>query len=134
MPIFASDEQLYVCTEVLFDRIQTEYPSAARAFAGSRLVVRLKTSEPEAEIFVNGRQNPLKTSFGPSADRADLDIELTADTLHLILMGDLPLGKALGSGSLRVRGPVFRALSLAELFQRGQSIYPEILQQQGIQP
>lgn len=65
MPIFASDEQLYVCTEVLFDRIQTEYPSAARAFTGSRLVVRLKTSEPEAEIFVNGRQYPLKTSFGP---------------------------------------------------------------------
>jgi len=117
---------------LLFARIEAEEPGAADAILASRLVIRLRCTAPEAEFTINGRQRPVQTTFGPDSVRPTLDIELAADTLHDILMGQLSLRTALGSGLLRIRGPAMKALALADLFRRGQAVYPEVLRERGL--
>jgi hypothetical protein len=132
MPIYQTTEQLYACAQQLFERIQRDDPEAARPLQASRLAIRLKVREPNGEILINGRSRPLITHFGSNSTRPDLDIELSGDTLHQILLGQLAIAKALGSKQLKAKGPVWKAAVLADLFRQGQTIYPDILREQGL--
>jgi hypothetical protein len=132
MPIYQTTAQLYSCAQQLFARIQHEDPDAARPLLASRLVIRLVTTEPTGEIMINGRSRPLTTHFGHNSTRPDLDIELSGDTLHQILLGQLAIAKALGTKQLKAKGPVWKAAVLADLFRQGQTIYPQILHEQGL--
>jgi hypothetical protein len=132
MPFFASTNQFYECTRSLFSRIQEEQPDAGDAILASRLVIRLRCAEPDAEFTITGRKRPVQTTFGPSRLRPTLDIELSADTLHRIILGELSLKTALARGLLKVRDPVWKTRALAELFYRGQALYPDVLQAQGL--
>jgi hypothetical protein len=129
---YADSEQLYSAMGLLFARIENEEPGAADAILASRLVIRMRCTVPEAEITINGRRRPVQTMFGPTSARPTLDIELAADTLHDILMGQLSLRTALGNGLLNIRGPALKAMALADLFRRGQVVYPEILRERGL--
>jgi hypothetical protein len=132
MPFYHDTEQLYAATRALFARIGENSPHAADGILKARLVIRLRTTAPEAEIALDGRQPPLKSHFGLSALHPELDIHLPADTLHRILLGELPLGKALGEGQLKVKGPILKTLPLAELFRQGQRHYPAVLRELGL--
>lgn len=132
MPVYANDDQLYACTKALFSRIAEEDPGAADAILASRLVIRLRLSGPVAELTINGRQRPVQTTFGPSTLRPTLEIDMQADTLHCIMLGELSLRSALSDGQLQVRGQVWKAMALADLFRRGQSLYPQVLREHGL--
>jgi len=132
MAFFADSDQFYACTKALFAGIEEKDPGAADAILASRLVIRLRCTEPTAEFTINGRLRPVKTTFGPSPLRPTLDIELPADTLHRIMLGELSLKTALANGQLKVSGPVWKARALAELFYRGQAIYPQVLHENGL--
>ena len=119
--------------KALFSRIEQKDPGAADAVSSSRLLIRLRCTEPDGELTINGRQRPAQITYGPSAARPVLDIELAADTLHMILLGEQSMTKALANGMLKVRGPALKAMTLAELFRGGQELYPEILQEQGLE-
>lgn len=69
------------------------------------------------------------SALAPLALRPELDVELAADTFHRILLGELSLLKALGSGLLKVKGPIWKTNALGELFQQGKSCYPSILRE-----
>ena len=122
MPIYQTTDQLYACANQLFDQIQRDDPEAARPLLASRLVIRLKVTAPVGEIVLNGRSRPITTHFGSNSTRPDLDIELSGDTLHQILLGQLAIAKALGSKQLKAKGPVWKAAVLADLFRQGQTI------------
>jgi hypothetical protein len=132
MPFFADTDQVYACTRALFARIEEEDPGAADAIRASYLVIRLRCTEPDADFTINGRQRPILTTFGPSRLRPTLDIELAADTLHRIMLGEQSMKKALANGQLKVQGPVWKALALADLFRQGQTLYPQVLKEQGL--
>lgn len=132
MPFFSDADQLYATAQGLFTRLQEVDPGAADTVLASRLVARLRTANPGAEITLNGRQRPVQFTYGPSRVRPTLDMELPADTLHDILLGDLSLKKALANGKLKVRGQVWKALDLADLFYRARVVYPEVLSEQGL--
>jgi 3-methyladenine DNA glycosylase Mpg len=131
MAIYLDAEQLYAYVEALFELIAEMDAGAADSVLASRLVIRLRCTEPEAEITINGRQRPLETTYGPSRLRPTLDIELTADTLHAITLGELGLRKALAEGLLEVRGPIWKAKALADLFYQGQELYRQVLEERG---
>ena len=131
MAVYVDAEQVYTYLEALFALIAEKEPGAADAVLASRLVIRLRCSEPDAEITINGRQRPLETTYGPTRLRPTLDIELAADTLHAIMLGELGLRKALAGGLLEVRGPVWKAKALADLFYQAQDLYRQVLQEQG---
>jgi hypothetical protein len=111
--------------------IAEKNPGATDAVLASRLVICLHFTEPDAEITLNGRRRPLETTFGPTSLRPTLDIELAADTLHDIMLGELGIGKAVTGGLLEVRGPIWKAKALADLFHQGQQLYLQVLQEQG---
>lgn len=132
MAVYRDTEQFYTCTRQLFARIEEMDPNAAAALLQSRLVIRLQLTQPSGELVINGRGTAVTTYFGSNGTKPDLDITLSGDTLHAILLGQLTLTKALGSGKLNVKGPVWKAVVLADLFRQSQTLYPAILREQGI--
>ena len=132
MTIFTDTHQLYHAAGLLFSRMLVDYPEAITPLYRSKLIARLSTSAPAGQIWVNARHNPLQTSFGNQSLRPELDIHLSADTLHLILMDQLPLTQAVGNGAVKVRGPIFRFTALGDLFTQGKLVYPAVLQDLGI--
>lgn len=132
MPIYANADQLYDCFQTLFDQLRSDYPQAIKPLANSRLRIRFRCTDPQAQVFINGRSKPVSTAFGPNNDKPGIDVQLTADTLHHVLTGELGLRKALGSGKLRTKGPMLKALAMAELFRTSQRIYPQIVRDKGI--
>ena len=132
MPVFANSTQLNSCLKALFTRVGEENPDATRQVSASHLVIRLRVISPEAEMVINGRRNPAQITYGASSLRPDLDVQLSADALHAILLAELPLGKALASGQMKVRGPVLKSFVMEDVFHSGQAIYPQILREQGV--
>ena len=131
MPIYKNSEQLYLSLKTLFGRIQNQYPDAVQTVKQARLIIRFKTSFPQGEVLINGRKYPVEITYGASSLRADLDVELSADALHYILLDELSLKKALSSRQMKVRGPVLKSFVLEEIFRRGQALYPQVLEEGG---
>ena len=131
MAVYTDAEQLYTYVQALFALIAEEEPGAADAVLASRLVIRIRCTEPDAEITINGRRRPLETTFGPSRLRPTLEIDLTADTLHAIMLGELKIRSAVANGQLQARGSIWKAGALADLFRQGQVLYQQVLSEQG---
>lgn len=132
MPVYQNSDQLYEGLKLLFGKIQGQGPGATRAVLSSRLAIRLQCAAPPAQVLIDGRLNPVKIFYGSSPLRPDLDVALTADALHEILMGDLSLRKALGSGVMKVRGPVWKTFALEEILHHGRALYPQVARDLGI--
>lgn len=132
MPVFQSPDQLLSTLEMLFERVQERNPDTMRKVSSSRVIIRFRCHNPQAEITMNARKNPVQFDTGRSKLRPDIDIQLSGDILHAILLGEVGLSKALGMGELKVKGPVWKAFVLQEVFQQGQSLYPAILDELGI--
>ncbi len=132
MPVYSQSDQLYDNLRLLFERIQKVHPGATRSVAASRLVIRLACSAPKAEILINGRADPVQITYGTGRLRPDLDIQLNADVLHNILLGELTLKKAVGSGAVKLKGPVWKSFVLEDVLRHGQAIYPGLLRERGM--
>lgn len=131
MTIYKNKEQFDQALKALFERIHDD-PSVVRTVEKSRLVIRFQFTGPEADIAINGRVKPPQVSSGETKLRPDLDISLTADAFHYILMAELGLRKALSSGQMKVRGPIWKAFVFEEILHRGQAVYPELVREMGI--
>jgi hypothetical protein len=143
MPFYRSRDALYSCLRTTFSRIAKGSPDHLDGLKGlmaSRMVIRLKCTAPAAEITLDGRVRPFKASYGapvPSASlrgsatlRADLTVELAADTLHLILLDALSIKKAVADGKIKVLGPVWKLKVLVDLIKGARTYYPEVLREQ----
>jgi hypothetical protein len=132
--IYADTDEFYAATRALFIRIEQEDPHAGDAILSTHLVMRLRSTAPDAEITINGRRRPIQITYGPDSVRPTLDIELPADLLHRILLGEQSMKKALASGELKVSGPVWKATALEDLFRQSQSLYPRVLRERNLLP
>ena len=132
MALYANADQLYAAFDALFTALKQAHPQAVRAVETSRLTIRLNITDLQARINMNAKRRPIDVSYGQTSGRVDLDIELSAETLHQILLGKLPLTKAIGSQQLKLRGPIFKIMPLADLFNQAQTLYPGVLQAQGL--
>ena len=65
--------------------------------------------------------------FEPIEVDATLTAELSADSMHELLLGTLPLGKAVLFRKLKVSGSRSRALTLEPLLHACQAVYPGIV-------
>jgi hypothetical protein len=133
MSFFASSDQFYEVIQALFDQVRREDSKAAEALNKAKLLIRFKCREPEAVITINGRRVPAEVTYGVNKIRPEVNVRLTADTFHRILLGELRLSKALASHQIEVLGPAHKALAVAGLFHECQSIYPQILLEHGLQ-
>ena len=130
MAVFATSDDFYAVMQVIFDRLIAD-PGATKDFQSRKMIVRIKGTDPDVEIWLNGKTNPIQASIGPQPGRADLDLLLAVDLLHRILTDQESLRAAFMDGRLRVSGNVFRAMQLADLFRKIEAIYPQVMQEQG---
>ena len=128
MPYYASTEQFYTVMEALFTQV-AQNNKAVRPLLQSRLTIGLRTTSPAGIIAIDARKKPIDIQYGEMSIKPVLDVTLPADTLHRILMDELSLLKAMGQKVIQVKGPVMKAMALAELFKQGRKYYPAIVQE-----
>jgi hypothetical protein len=132
MPVYQNSEHLYENMKLLFGQIQALGPQEMQSVTKANLVIRFRLASPAAEVVINGRRSPLQVTYGPTQLRPDLDVDLSADAFHQILLATLPLRKALASGKMKVRGPVHKTIALEDILHHGQAIYPQLVREQGL--
>lgn len=132
MPFYQNAEQIYAVMDALIERLRGDEPNPVDALASSRMNVRIALSDPEAEITFEGRKRPVNVVYGPAKGRATLEISMTADQMHLILLDEYSIKKGFSNGELKVRGPVWKTMSFADIFAKGREYYPQVLQEQGL--
>ncbi len=133
MPIYSSAEQFYITFDLLFKEVQRRDPRAAEKVQEAKVLIRFYLQNPEASIIINGRRDPATITFDDMRIRPEVDVKMSADTFHHVILGDERLSKSLANGSMKIRGPARKALALADLFKQCQDLYPEILREQSIE-
>ena len=91
-----------------------------------QMVINFQLHDPGADIWVDGRARPVDTTFAPIGVDATLTARLSADSMHKLLLGTLPLGRALLFRNLKVSGSKSKAMQLEPLLHACQSVYPDI--------
>jgi hypothetical protein len=132
MPIYASDAQLYRCFEILFGRIAEYDAKTADALLKASLAIRFNCTRPAAAITIDARRTPVQVYYGTTAIKPTVEVDLAADTLHCLLLGEIRLRKAIGQNLLDLSGPVWKTMALADLFHHAQRFYPTVLQDNGL--
>jgi hypothetical protein len=130
--VFSDAEQFYACSQAVFERMAQQDPGAGEAISRTGMILRLSVTGPAGQITLDGRHNPIQTLFGETSLRPNLEVTMSADTLHRILLGGLTAVSALSGGLLKVHGPFWRVLALTELFHHMQRVYPDVLREQGL--
>lgn len=131
MAIYANAEQFYAVMKEVFDFV-VQHPQHIDSFTRSNLVIRMRTTQPEAEILLDGRQPPLQVFFGPTPGLANLEISLTADLLHAMWLGKESTHKAFFTGRIRTSGNLLKAMQLGDVFQEAERIYPTVAHKYGL--
>lgn len=132
MAVYPDSERLYAAMKLLFSRVTEKDSAAAAKYSAAKLIIRLRILDPAAEVTLNGRKNPPQATYGANSLRPDLDIEMKADTLHYILLGELSLSNAAANNQIKLRGPVWKSFVLADLFHAGKAVYPQVLRDLGL--
>lgn len=132
MSIYSSDTQLYTCFQKLFSIIEAHDPRAAGALLRASLAITFRCTLPEASITIDARRAPLQLHYGRADAKPTIEVGLTADTLHCLLLGEIRLSKAIGNNQVDLKGPVWKTLSLADIFHYAQEFYPGVLRGEGL--
>lgn len=127
--IYADAEQFEHVFTRLFERIAEDDPNGMDSLVKKRMVIRFRVTDPDVDLWVDGRSRPVTTAFGAQDLKPTLSAQLTADTLHELLLGTLPLGKGLSGGRLKVKGSIFKAMKLEDLLHSCQTVYPELAEE-----
>ncbi len=129
MAFYKSTDQVYTVLGQLFDKMQKE-SNHLDQFAKSHLVIRITLADPVAEILVDGRQPAV--FYGSRPGRADLELNMAADLLHQIWLGERSLRESFFGGQIKTKGNVFKAMALGDLFREAEHFYPLVLQEAGL--
>ena len=98
-------------------------PGPARA----RLALRFVHTQPDACVMVDGRSGESVVTSGDGArvGEADLTFSLGGEAAHAFWRGELNPVAAMTAGTLRIDGPLLRALALAPGLKLVQAAYRE---------
>lgn len=127
--IFNSTEDLYNCIGQAFVRIPDNHFGPLHQ---GRMVIRFVCTNPNGQILLNGRENPVGIHFGEHGAKSNLTIWLATYTMHQIMLGELGIMKAMGQKKIKAKGSLLRVRALSPLFVEGQKIYPHILAEAGL--
>jgi len=122
---YADADQLESVYSAMFDAVADD--DSMSTMVDAQMVVNFRLSDPDADIWVDGRSRPVVTTFEPiDGVKATLTAKLSADSMHELLLGTLPLGKALLFRKLKVSGSKSKAMGLEPLLHACQAVYPDI--------
>ncbi len=122
--VYANAAQFEALFTRMFEQIGTDDPVGLDGLVQQAMVIRFRIQKPDVELWIDGRSKPVQTSFGSRPLSATLTAELTADSMHELLLGTLPLGKALLFRKLKVQGSKSEAMKLESVLHAMQAVYP----------
>lgn len=105
--------------------------AAVESFKRAKMTVRFNCTDPQAVMILDGKHNPVQALFGAQTVRTDLDLSLTADLLHELLLGKKRIRDSFMAGQIKVAGNIFRAMQLAEPLRHVEAVYPQVLREMG---
>lgn len=126
--IYADADQLINVYAAMFECVADD--DSIDDLVKQRMVINFRLDDPDADIWVDGRSRPVVTTFEPIEVDATLTATLSADSMHELLLGTLPLGRALLFRKLKVSGSKSQAMKLESLLHACQSAYPDIAAEQ----
>ena len=122
---YADAEQLESVYTTMFDAVADD--DSMDSLVEEQMVINFRLDDPAADIWVDGRARPVVTTFAPiDGVEASLTATLSADSMHELLLGTLPLGKAMLFRKLKVSGSKSKAMRLESLLHACQAVYPDI--------
>lgn len=122
---YTDADQLEDVYTAMFDAVADD--DSMDSMVDAQMVINFRLNDPDADIWVDGRSRPVVTTFAPiDGVEATLTAELSADSMHELLLGTLPLGKALLFRKLKVSGSKSKAMGLEPLLHACQAVYPDI--------
>jgi putative sterol carrier protein len=122
---YVDAEQLRAVFSEMFEKVADD--AGMDGLVEQQMVINFRLHDPSADIWVDGRARPVATTFEPIGVDATLTAELSADSMHELLLGTLPLGRAMMFRKLKVSGSKSRALTLEPLLHACQAVYPGIV-------
>jgi putative sterol carrier protein len=122
--VYTDADQLRVVYSTMFDDVADD--DSMDALVEQQMVINFRLHDPSADIWIDGRTRPVVTTFEPIGTDATLTATLSADAMHELLLGTLPLGRALLFRKLKVSGSKSRAMKLEPLLHACQAVYPDI--------
>jgi putative sterol carrier protein len=122
--IYADADQLTEIYAAMFDAVADD--DSIDELVEQQMVINFRLHDPDVDIWVDGRSRPVVTTFESIDVEATLTATLSADSMHELLLGTLPLGKALLFRKLKVSGSKSQAMKLESLLHALQSVYPDI--------
>jgi putative sterol carrier protein len=125
--IYASPAEFEALFTRMFDQIGTDDPDGMDELVEQEMVIRFRVREPDVELWIDGWSKPVQTSFGAQELNASLTAGLTGNSLHELLLGTLPLGKAMLFRKLKVEGSKSKAMKLESLLHAMQAVYPGLV-------
>lgn len=124
---YQNEAQLYNCMQDLFSRVEADLPQATESLIKAKLCIRFNVSDPVGTLIIDARKRPLQIEYGRANNqKPDLDVDVTGEALHQILLGELSLTKAVGNKKVKPKGPIWKIMALADLFYHAQKIYPAV--------
>jgi hypothetical protein len=123
---------LYTIQQEVFERVGREAPHVRQGLIASRLALRLKFTDVPAELTISGKTGRFEVHAGANGVVPDFDVQLTSDTGHQVLLGQVRLSEAVWRGLIRWNGPFWQLPLLSNLFQAAQRVYPAVLREQGL--
>ncbi len=124
--IYANEAQFETLFTRIFEQIGTDDPDGMDELVEQAMVIRFRLRQPDVDLWIDGRSKPVQTSFGPRQLDATLTADLTANDMHELLLGTLPLAKALLFRKLKVQGSKSKAMKLESLLHTMQAVYTDV--------
>ena len=121
---YADGAQLESIYSAMFAAIADD--DAVATLVAGKMIINFRLSDPEADIWIDGRSRPVVTTFEPIGVKATLTATISADSMHQLLLGKLPLSRALMFRKLKVGGSMSKATTLEPLLHACQGVYPDI--------
>ena len=123
--VYDNADQFQTVFEQMFSDIVDD--EAMGTLVQQQMVIRFRLRNPDVDLWVDGRHEPVTTSFSPLDLEPTLVANLSADSMHKLLLGTLPLGRALLFRKLKVQGSKSKAMQLEPLLHAMQRVYPDLV-------
>jgi hypothetical protein len=111
----------------MFAQVAQKNPKAFDEMTKARLTVRFKVNTPSAEITVDGKSRPPKTTYGAFTGRPDIDLDLTGDNLDKLLSHQISATKAVTDGTIKFKGNPLKLRALLDVIKAGNVVYGDVL-------
>lgn len=113
----------------LFNDVQTADPHGMDSITKSKMVILFRLTDPDVDMWVDGRSKPVIAHFGEQNLKPTITASLSGNALHEILLGSLPLGKAVSGKQLKFKGSLFKMMRLEDLLHQCQHRYPQLAEE-----